>query len=966
MRKLALCIVLFIPLVYLYSQDLDYYYIEFKDGFEPQNLQTTVNTDQTLTLSMQNTDLAAALNEKPMYVFEKAFPLSQRPMLQKIYLMVVARDTSMNNILQKEEIENLILIDDTEVVLTESPDPDFLVLPNDFYDLFSGERNTSLDLIRLPLAWTVTKGNTDILIGMSDANIDENHEDLVGKIEDIITLGVYTGYHGTAGASIIASKTNNNKGIAGVSPNSKIVFIETNGLAYQLIQALYQLIHYENIRIINCSWRICQNSPSLSILSEIIEEANEKDILVIASAANGPPPGNGCQPNGHGYGYPASFDDVISVTSVGDRFSMGVHHNIINPNTGNPYQVRSWKDIHLFRPHITGNEDSHTRNDKVDVTAPGQLTISATNDYNAHPSGYFLGIGTSRSAPYVTGVAALVFAANPNLTAQQVKDIILNTADDIYHIPYNQPYVGLLGTGRVNAYRAVLTAKCIDDFNYAPNLDLMVRNSMIDYGYEPDNNTQQVLWNSQEIWVRHNSGESYIDVHENPEYDPVIPNYVNVRVTNRSCVTSSGNEELTLYWAKANTALNWPDHWDGSLVMGDITNTNSQTPVGGVVGTLNIPPLEPGQEAILEFEWMVPNPQDYFLINENPWHFCLLARIETPSDPMTFVEGTFITDNVRNNNNIAWKNTSVVNIIPDTPTIGGLVAVSNPFTSSKTYTLELFPEAGEYGKALYEEAEIGIEMDEVLYQAWARGNKEKTNLKATSNGKKFIVSDSLARLENIQFYPNEYGTVYVTFNFLTKEVTGKRNYTYHLAQIDALNNKVIGGETFEIRKQPRPTFTANAGDDQEIDKSESVTLQASEINEDAVYNWYDIDGNLIYTGTTITVSPQFTQQYKLEVISNLDGLKDYDELQVTVNPYKIESLVPNPAISTVTVNYLAEDAGSAYLMVVHQNTGNTSNYIIDTEENSHTIDLSTFATGLYSIILVCDGEIQGSKNLVIQ
>src|SRR5690606_13851204 len=194
-----------------------------------------------------------------------------------------------------------------------------------------------------------------------------------------------------------------------------------------------------------------------------------------------------------------------------------------------------------------------------------------------------------------------------------------------------------------------------------------------------------------------------------------------------------------------------------------------------------------------------------------------------------------ITDNVRNNNNIAWKNTTVVDIVPNTPTIGGLVAVSNPFTSSKTYTLELFPEAGEYGKALYEEAEIGIEMDEVLYQAWARGNKEKSNLKATSNDKKFIVSDSLARLENIQFYPNEYGTVYVTFNFLTKEVTGKRNYTYHLAQIDASNNKVIGGETFEIRKQPRPTFTANAGDDQEIEKSESVTLQASEINEDAVY-----------------------------------------------------------------------------------------------------------------------------------
>jgi len=254
-------------------------------------------------------------------------------------------------------------------------------------------------------------------------------------------------------------------------------------------------------------------------------------------------------------------------------------------------------------------------------------------------------------------------------------------------------------------------------------------------------------------------------------------------------------------------------------------------------------------------------------------------------------------------------------------------------------------------------------MDEVLYQAWSRGNKERSNLKPTSNEKKFIITDSLARFENIQFDPNEYGTAYITFNFLTKELTGKRNYTYHLAQIDASNNETLSGETFSIRKQPRPGFIANAGDDKEIDRSESTTLQATEINEDAIYNWYDVEGNLIYTGTSITVSPQFTQQYKLEVISSLDGLKDYDELQVSVNPYKIESLVPNPVTTSVTVNYIADDASSAYLMVVHQNSGNTSNYIIDTLENSHTIDLNGFASGLYSIILVCDGEIQGSKNL---
>ncbi len=954
MRKFTLCIVLLLPFVYIYSQDLDYYYVEFKEGHVPQNIQKTVNTDQTLTLTMDNTNLAAALNEKPIFTFEKAFPYSNRNILKRVYLLSISQGIAINTIVNRIEVETYesTIIEDMRLNNVAA----FTILPNDYYDIITGGRNTAMDLIRAPLAWTITRGD-GVIVGVSDSKIDLNHEDLVGQIIMELDIPPRLEKHGTGVAGQIAAKTNNNKGIASIAHEAKIISAPNTG--HNIVQQLSQI---SGVKVINTSWVGCGSS---SYIEELYQEILESGVLVVSAAGNGSS-GGSCG-DGHGYAYPASYNSTLSVTTVGHRIAPTYYHTISACSTCQSGWVRSWKDVHETRPD-TPETFSTTHNDKVDITAPGQLLTLITDKYDDYPSGYALNVNhTSPATPIVAGVAALVFSANPSLTATQVKDIIKNTADDIYHIPYNQPYVGLLGTGRVNAYRAVLTAKCMDDPTYIGNLDLMVRNSMVDYGIEPDINTEitgSVMWNTQEIWIRNNSGESYIDVHQNPEYDPVIPNYVNVRVTNRSCVTSSGTEELTLYWAKANTALNWPINWDGSLTMGDITNTNSTVPTGGAVGTLNIPPLQPGQEVILEFEWMVPNPEDYFDLNENPWHFCLLARIESIDDPMTFPESILIIENVRNNNNLGWKNTTVVDIVPNTPTIGGLVAVSNPFSSSKTYNLELFPEAGEFGKALYQEAEIGVEMDEVLYQAWSRGNKEKSNLKATSNDRKFIATDKPARIENIQFHPNEYGTAYLTFNFLTKEISNKQNYTYHLAQIDASNNKVIGGETFEIRKQPRSGFLADAGNDKEIDRSDSVTLEATDINEDAVYNWYDVDGNLIYTGTSLTVTPQFTQQYQLEVISNLDGLKDYDELQVTVNPYKIESLVPNPAASTVTVNYIAENATSAYIMVVHQNSGNSSNYIIDTLENAHTIDLSSFASGLYSIILVCDGDIQGSKNLL--
>ena len=82
--------------------------------------------------------------------------------------------------------------------------------------------------------------------------------------------------------------------------------------------------------------------------------------------------------------------------------------------------------------------------------------------------------------------------------------------------------------------------------------------------------------------------------------------------------------------------------------------------MGDEVGTLTIPPLNPGESTVLKFEWNVPNPEDYVNINSNPWHFCLLGRIVTPEDPMTTTETADLAANILNNNNI-------VGITPDGP-----------------------------------------------------------------------------------------------------------------------------------------------------------------------------------------------------------------------------------------------------------------------------------------------------------
>lgn len=500
-----------------------------------------------------------------------------------------------------------------------------------------------------------------------------------------------------------------------------------------------------------------------------------------------------------------------------------------------------------------------------------------------------------------------------------------------------------------------------------PDLDLYMRNSPLDLAVEPDNVTGDIIWNSPDIWVRNQQDGRYIQEHENPEFDnndDPGQSYVYVKIRNTSCNTSISNNELKLYWAKSGTYLVWPESWDGSTTMYN-NMLDEEVLMGDAIATINIPSLAPGQETILEIPWSVPNPYKYRGINPEMWQFSLLARIESVNDPMTFTETSNTLLNVKNNNNIVLKNTTVVDILPGT-IIGSVLAIGNYDEIPKDYTLELLIDPDETGKTIYEESEINLKMNDVLYDAWEDGGNLGSNFTVSAIPNKLIVTDNHVFINNIHLEPNEVGTLYISFNFLSKEITNKTSFSYHIIQRDAITNEIVGGNTYRIGKQPRDFFVADAGDDKEIEKFDSITISADEINELAIYNWYDPEGNLIYTGSELTISPAITKIYKLEIITEIDGYKDYDEIKVTVNPYSIDILSPNPADNQVTINYKAQEASSAYFMLISATNSTSDNYIIDTSVFETTLDVSNYQAGLYHLSLICDGILIESKNLVIE
>ena len=258
-------------------------------------------------------------------------------------------------------------------------------------------------------------------------------------------------------------------------------------------------------------------------------------------------------------------------------------------------------------------------------------------------------------------------------------------------------------------------------------------------------------------------------------------------------------------------------------------------------------------------------------------------------------------------------------------------------------------------------------MDDVLFNAWERGGKEAQLLDPTTEEKRKIVKGNNVIVDNISFNANEIGTLRLDFNFLTKELTDKTNYAYHVIQKDAETGQVIGGETFIINKNPRPVFEAEAPD-KEVDLNQAITISAEDINEPAIYNWYDNAGNLIYQGKDLQVANAVAEKFKLEVIATSDGFKDYKEVEVTLKPSTLENIAPNPATNNVLVSYKINGASSAYLMVIgyYRSNGTSNNYILDTNSSETNLNVSNYASGFYTVALVVNGVIVDAKTLIKQ
>ncbi len=405
------------------------YYVQIPNE---NNVPKLASSNGKILASHFDENVTRTLSKYNIYSFEKAFPTSVTPFLQTVYIL---------------EVDKAGIIDDLKNYTTYFPlieetyRPQLLYTPSDYnYPAGSSNLNQSLDLINIREAWDYTHGDANFKIGISDTPIRTTHEDLVGKVTSLSTY-TFPDSHGTAVASHAAANTDNAKGIPGTGFSSKVLFkYMYDGAMMNTLLVLSQ----NGARVVNASWHTGLCTPS-SIEQLVVDEIYNNGTVLIVAAGNGGTCGG---PDNHVY--PASYNHVISVSTVG-YFDVGYTYNNI------PY---SWRDR---IEEVIGNPNTtHQHNDMVDLRAPGINVLGAVADSDSSYGGAW---GTSIASPQIAGVAALLFSVNNCLNPDEVETILKLTSANLDNIPENQPYIGKLGAGRIDAGKATKMAWHMDPAN---------------------------------------------------------------------------------------------------------------------------------------------------------------------------------------------------------------------------------------------------------------------------------------------------------------------------------------------------------------------------------------------------------------------------------------------------------------------------------------------------------------------
>lgn len=443
-----------------FGQQMHHYYVTISN---PESLQIEFTESSNQVKVTSNDKSENAIFQKYQILdFRLAYPNTLKETFKNVYRIAV------NNPLLIEDLRHYNPNKYTNIK-RYTPIPN-AYYPND-YGTTSPVENlgapyplTALDAMNVPGAWGITKGNPKVVIGISDARVDSTHIDLQGRVSQYLRYSNAARgsacSHGTGIAGIIGAIADNGHGRPGVCSDCDLI---VNG--YGHIDRIQELVE-AGAKVINASWSKCHFGAYHKNIEKRIQEYYDEGVIIVAAAGNG----SDCNPylrdRATNYGYPASYKNVISVTSVYGE--CGHYEDCIIEDEQYGIIANKLKDRHVRRQRMAeyGSFDKLTpinthwatqHNLAVDIAAPAETFLMGRALCGRDDEGEYGGV-SSTSTAYITGVIGLIWSANYCLASAEVESILKLTAADIENLPGNEPVKMLLGAGRADAYKAVKMA----------------------------------------------------------------------------------------------------------------------------------------------------------------------------------------------------------------------------------------------------------------------------------------------------------------------------------------------------------------------------------------------------------------------------------------------------------------------------------------------------------------------------
>lgn len=399
-----------------------------------------------------NEKLANTLSNYQIKSFKKTYRNAVGPFLKRTFFVIADSDFILEDLL----LRNGDLFEGGEPILDEDKK---IFEPNDYglTSTIGGNEGFSLnldylDFIDAPKAWYYTTGNPEIIIGIADGDFDVNDPEFDGKAKRLRESAKSKG-HGYTTASLAAAKGDNAYGVPGVCYDCGILATNYSDLKnYKNLLELSQT----GAKVINCSFG---TSTYYETGQEIINEIYNNGTILVAAGHNP----SWADTKGKVYFYPASYDNVISVSGVMHRYPEP-KDNIQYEKSGSPYaeniryyvgRTMGFKDKDINKtPHIYPISVANL-NSKIDILAPS-VGLFLYADYHTKDTLVNAKYNTtSGSTPLVTGTIGLMFSLNPCLPHTEVASLLKLTSTNIDYIEANKPYYGNYGAGTLNTGDAV-------------------------------------------------------------------------------------------------------------------------------------------------------------------------------------------------------------------------------------------------------------------------------------------------------------------------------------------------------------------------------------------------------------------------------------------------------------------------------------------------------------------------------